>query len=120
MFVVLGPLLLALAAIGIYGVVWYGVAQRTTEIGVRLALGATGPHVVSEVVSETLRVVAAGAVIGWLAVYLVKIHIAPGRPIVSRSSPACPRCCWSRGGLRVLAAGSPCVAFRPLVALSHE
>ena len=81
MFVVLGPLLLLLAAIGIYGVVSHGVAQRTSEIGVRLALGATGRQVVTQVVSDTLRVVAGGAVIGWLAVYVVQIHLAPGRPI---------------------------------------
>jgi predicted permease len=81
MFVVLGPLLLVLAAIGIYAVVAYGVAQRTTEIGVRLALGATAARVVGEVVSDTFRAISAGAIVGWLSVYLVQIHIAPGRPL---------------------------------------
>src|SRR5439155_15957919 len=61
MFVVLGPLLLVLAAIGIYAVVAYTVSQRTREIGVRLALGATPGRVVSQILAETLRVVAAGA-----------------------------------------------------------
>ena len=52
MFVVLGPLLLVLAAIGIYAVVAYTVSLRTTEIGVRLALGATGGRVVSQIVGR--------------------------------------------------------------------
>jgi predicted permease len=65
MFAVLGPMLLALAAIGIYAVVSYTVSQRTTEIGVRLALGATPRGVVAQFVRESLAVIAVGALAGW-------------------------------------------------------
>ncbi|MGE0459989.1 MAG: ADOP family duplicated permease [Vicinamibacterales bacterium] len=81
MFVVLGPLLLLLAAIGTYAVVAYSVAQRTTEIGVRLALGATTRGVVGQIVRESLKTVAAGGAAGWLAVYGVYIHLVRGTPV---------------------------------------
>ena len=78
MFVVLGPLLLVLAAIGIYAVVAYSVAQRTAEIGVRLALGATARQVVGQIVGETLRVVYVGAMTGLLIAFIIDIHVARG------------------------------------------
>jgi hypothetical protein len=65
MFAVLGPMLLVLAAIGIYAVVSYTVSQRTTEIGVRLALGATPRRVVARLVGESLSVIGVGALAGW-------------------------------------------------------
>jgi ABC-type antimicrobial peptide transport system permease subunit len=78
MFVVLGPLLLLLAAIGIYAVVSYSVSRRTAEIGIRLALGATARRVVSQIVRDTLRVVGTGALAGWLVMFMFALHLLGG------------------------------------------
>jgi predicted permease len=78
MFVVLGPLLLVLAAVGIYAVVAYTVAQRTTEIGVRMALGATAARIIFQIVAETLRVIAAGVMAGWLLGFVIDLHLVRG------------------------------------------
>jgi predicted lysophospholipase L1 biosynthesis ABC-type transport system permease subunit len=58
---------LALAAIGIYGVLSYSVARRTSEIGGRMALGASSGRIRSSVVSDTLRLALTGATIGGIA-----------------------------------------------------
>jgi predicted permease len=70
MFIVLGPMLLVLAAIGIYSVVAYNVSQRTTEVGVRLALGATRARVIALVMGENLAVVSIGLMAGWLVAFI--------------------------------------------------
>ena len=80
MFVVIAPLLLALVAVGIYAVVSYSVSQRTTEIGVRIAMGATGNRVVWQIVKEGLIVTSAGLLLAWVLAGMVQMHLFSGGP----------------------------------------
>jgi len=57
-------LALALAAVGLYSVVSYSVAQRTNEFGIRIALGAQRTHVLQIVFSSTVVSVGGGIVVG--------------------------------------------------------
>jgi ABC-type lipoprotein release transport system permease subunit len=80
MFAVLGPLLLVLAAIGIYAVVAYTVSQRTKEIGVRLALGASARRLISLHVGESLLVVGSGTLLGWMVAFCAAM-LGSGGPV---------------------------------------
>ena len=62
---------LALAATGLYGAVAYGIAQRTREIGVRMALGATRAAVLRLVLGQGMRAAAIGIVAGTIGAFLV-------------------------------------------------
>ncbi|MGD8329091.1 MAG: ABC transporter permease [Acidobacteriota bacterium] len=57
---------LLLASLGIYGVLSYSVSQRTQEMGIRMALGASGRQLQAQVVARTLAMASIGVVIGWL------------------------------------------------------
>ena len=59
-----GALALMLACIGLYGVMAHGVARRTSEIGIRMALGARGGNIAWMILRETLYLVLAGLVLG--------------------------------------------------------
>jgi predicted permease len=61
---VFGCVALTLAAVGLYGVLSYGIARRTGEIAIRIALGAQSSRVVSMLLRETLGLVGAGLALG--------------------------------------------------------
>jgi putative ABC transport system permease protein len=64
-------LALLLASIGIYGVMSYSVAQRTREIGIRIALGARRADVLQMTVKQALKLVGIGMMIGLVAAFLL-------------------------------------------------
>ena len=88
MFTIFGLLALVVAAIGLYSVVAYDVSQRTRELGVRVALGASAGRVLRLVVGEGVRVVIVGFALGAAAALSLAGRVSPLLYNVSSKDPA--------------------------------
>src|SRR4029077_19456145 len=60
-----------LAALGLYGVINYGVTQRTQEIGIRMVLGAQHSQVLSLTIGHALRIIVVGLALGGIAAFVI-------------------------------------------------
>ena len=85
----LSAIALALSVSGLYGVVTYGLSQRTKEIGIRMALGATPSGIVRLVMSQSGRLVAIGAAFGLLVSFSVLGVLAAVVPLENVSIARC-------------------------------
>ncbi len=90
-----GALALAIAAVGIYGLLSYEVAKRTNEIGIRMALGAARSGILTMVLSEVLSVCAVGITLGTAAalacsklVETIVFGIEPRNPLLLATAAA--------------------------------
>ena len=119
-----GVLGLVIAAAGIYGVMAYLVAQRTNEIGVRMALGATPRNVLAMVLARSAVLMAAGLVIGgagaWYLGAAVKIFLFQVEPNDVRVFAAALATLAAAGLIASVVPARRAAAVDPLIALRHE
>ena len=87
MFGAFGALALSLAALGLYALVSYNVAQRRQEIGVRMALGASRASIVRLFVGRGLKLIVAGVSVGTALTLLTTRFL---EPLLFRESPRDP------------------------------
>ena len=121
---VFGALALLLGAIGIYGVLAYSVAQRTHEIGIRMALGARREDVVRMVLAQGAKIAGAGVLIGIVASFGLTRLMTKLLFSVSPADPATfSAVAIVLGLVALLASYIPArrtLRVAPMIALRHE
>jgi predicted permease len=119
-----GLLALTLTCVGLYGLLAYSVAQRTREIGIRMALGAQGPRVVAMVLGSGARLVIIGIALGLPAAWAASRSVGSMLFGLTPTDPV-----TVAGAAIALAAAAQMAAYLParrasrvdpLVALRHE
>jgi predicted permease len=101
MFVAFGGLALVVAAIGLYAVIGYNVAQRMHELGVRIALGARSADVIRLVVGQGMGFAIAGALLGSALAFMAARWV---QPLLFQQSARDPLVFTSVAGLLILVA----------------
>jgi ABC-type antimicrobial peptide transport system permease subunit len=118
-----GLLGLVLASVGIYGLMSYYVAQRTHEVGIRMALGAEPQDVLRQVVTEGMKVVGIGLAIGLLLALAAGPLVSPFVLGISATDPLTLAGITVLLTLVALAAifipGRRATRVEPIVALNH-
>jgi putative ABC transport system permease protein len=87
LLLIFGGVALALAAVGVYGIISYGVTQRVQEVGVRMALGAQGRDVLRLIVGQGLKLVLIGIFLGAAAAFAATRLISDLLNQVSATDP---------------------------------
>ncbi len=101
LFVAFGLLALAVAAVGLYGVVAYNVTHRMHELGVRVALGAQRQDIVELVIAQSARLALAGVIGGCLLALAASPWI---QPLLFRQSATDPAIYVAIGGIMLCVA----------------
>ena len=127
LFTLFGVIAQALAAIGLYGVMAYGVAQRTKEIGIRMALGADRARVLRMILRQGMALTLIGVGVGLAAAYMLTKYLESLTEMLFGVEARDPWTFAAIGGFLIVVALVACLiparrATRvdPLIALRYE